>query len=125
MTQFANHGPALVLRVVALVIIGLATAAAIEMMNADRSAPYQTGSIARAAVLAQQRLNSLSRARARELNPLPDSLARGTFPPPDSIYHWSATVRPVRGEPEMYDVSVTVAGHGAAYKLASRVVETH
>ena len=112
-------------RVVALVINGLATAVAIAMMDADRSAPYRAGSIARAAVLAQKRLNSLSRAGARDLSPLPDSLARGTFPGPDTIYHWSATVRPVRGEPNMYDVSVTVAGHGVAYKLTSRVPETH
>ena len=115
----------LITRVIALAIIGLATAVALDMMGADRSAPYLTGSIARAAVLAQERLNSMSRAGARDLNPLPDSLARGTFSGPDTIYHWFATVRPVRGEPDMYDVTVTVAGHGAAYKLGSRISEIH
>ena len=53
------------------------------------------------------------------------SLARGTFPVPDTIYHWFATVLPVPGKPDMYDIPVTVAGHGVAYKLASRIPETH
>jgi hypothetical protein len=117
--------PTLLLRVVALVIIGLAAVAGLEMLDTDRRVPYRSGSVARAAALAQGRLTALTLAGARDLNPLPDSLARGTFSQPDTIYHWSATVRPVRGEPDMYDVTVTVAGHGAAYKLGAHVPETH
>ena len=112
MTRLDTRGLTLFPRIVALVILGLAAAAALEMMDADRPAPYQAGSIARAAALAQDRLTAL--------HPLPDSLARGTFPAPDTIYHWSAAVRPVKRKPDVYDVTVTVAGHGAAYKLETR-----
>ena len=108
-------------RVVALVILGLAAVAGLEMMDVDRPAPYRAGSVATAAALAQSRLTALTLAGARDLNPLPDSLARGTFPAPDTIYHWAAAVRPLKGEPDVYVVSVTVAGHGAAYKLETRI----
>jgi len=115
------RGLALFARVVVLAGLGLAAAAVLRPAGDDSPTPYQAGSIATAAVLAQGRLNILSRAGARDLNPLSDALARGTFPAPDTIYHWSAAVRPVKRKPDVYDVTVTVAGHGAAYKLETRL----
>ena len=120
MTGFDTRGLTLFPRVLALAIIGLAAIAWLELADTDRPAPYRAGSIDRAAALAQNRLTVLTLADARDLSALPDSLARGTFPAPDTIYHWSATVRSVRGAPGMYDVTVTVTGHGAAYKLETR-----
>jgi type II secretory pathway pseudopilin PulG len=40
--------------------------------------------------------------------PLPDTLAQGTFAVPFDDYHWTAAARPVRGEENLYHVVVTV-----------------
>ena len=39
---------------------------------------------------------------------------------PFADYRWSATVRPVLGEADLYDVAVAVAGPGTDYTVATR-----
>ena len=57
---------------------------------------------------------------ALDLSWLADSLVRGAFPEPFADYRWSATVRPVLGEADLYDVAVAVAGPGTDYTVATR-----
>ena len=51
---------------------------------------------------------------------LPDSLARGTFAKPFENYSWRATVKEVRGEPALVELTVRVEWAEGAYALTER-----
>ena len=106
--------------VVALLIIGLASAAALELFSAQLRAAARQPSLLTAAALAQDRMAALRFLPAEELRRLPDSLARGDFPAPFDGYRWSASAARSREE-SLVALRVEVAWSGGRYTLASAV----
>jgi type II secretory pathway pseudopilin PulG len=107
--------------VIALAIVGLAGIGALEAVGGELRAAERARDAYTAAALAQDRVAAVALVPTGNLNSLPDSVARGTFAPPLAAYHWSATVRPVLGEPDLYDVSIAVADDRTDYRIATRL----
>ena len=106
--------------VVALAIVGVAGVAALEAAGTEFRAAARAQAAYVGAALAADRLAAVTLARADELVPLADSLARGAFPPPFAEYTWAASVRAALGEPALYEVAIAVRGHDLDYTVATR-----
>ena len=106
--------------VVALAILGLAGVGALEAMGAELRAAHHARTATIEAALAQDRLAALALLPMADLQPLADSLARGTFPPPFADYHWNAAVRPVFGEADLYEITVDITGADARLLAVTR-----
>ena len=119
MPTTVRHGFVLVEAVVALLVIGLVAAAAVELLAADLRAARREPTLLTASALAQDRLAGLVLLDDEVLERLPDSLAAGRFPPPFADYAWRSTVRRARDE-KLYDVRVQVSWPSGSYALATR-----
>jgi prepilin-type N-terminal cleavage/methylation domain-containing protein len=113
-----RHGFVLLEAVVALLIIGLASAAALDLFATHLRAAARQPALLTAAALAQDRMTALRFLSAEELRRLPDSLARGEFPAPFAGYRWRAAATRSREE-SFYDLRVDVEWSAGRYTLAS------
>jgi hypothetical protein len=75
--------------------------------------------------LATSRLDWMALTTDVQLQSLPDSIARGTFPEPLNEYKWRTEVEPVAQESGLYDVQVSVlwkdGDKDVSYAIRSRV----
>ena len=120
MPRNVRHGFVLLEAVVALLVIGLVSAAALDLVSAHFRAAARQPALLTAAALAQDRMTALQFLPAEELGRLPDSLARGDFPAPFVGYRWSAVTSRAR-DGSLYDLRVDVEWGAGRYTLASVV----
>ena len=116
----ARRGFTLLEGVAALVVIGLASAAALGALGSELRTAGRVRHAAEAEALARQRLATLRLLPREALRRLPDSLARGAYSPPLDAYRWRATASAVRPEDDLYELRVDVTWAGGAYALATR-----
>jgi type II secretion system protein I len=121
MPRLDRRGFTLLEAVVALAILGLAGVAALEALGGEVRGAERARTASTAAALAQDRLAALSLLRRTDLDPLPDSLARGAFEPPLEKYRWTAKVQSVFGETDLYEARVEVVSDDARYDLTTRI----
>lgn len=118
-TPRVRHGFVLLEAVVALLVIGLAAAAGLELFAAQARAAAREQELVTAAALAQDRLAALRLVDAGELRRLPDSLAGGRFAPPFAIYRWRAESRRSPADTTLYDLRVEVHSNEGSFALAT------
>jgi prepilin-type N-terminal cleavage/methylation domain-containing protein len=121
MPKHGSRGFTLLEAVAALAILGLAGVAALEAIGGELRTADRARTAAIESALAQDRLAVLTLLPLRELQPLADSVAGGTFPGPFEDYEWTATVRPRFGERDLYDVTVEVFNQTTRYDIATRL----
>jgi prepilin-type N-terminal cleavage/methylation domain-containing protein len=121
MSSRGNRGFTILEAVVALAIVGLSGVAALEAVGGEIRAIERACEAYTSAVLAQDRLAAIAVVPPEALNPLPDSLARGTFAAPFTSYHWTATLRPVFGQRDIYELTVDVDSDRSAYGVVTRL----
>lgn len=121
MPRLDRRGFTLLEAVVALAILGLAGVATLEALGGEVRGADRARTASTAAALAQDRLATLSLLPRADLDPVPDSLARGEFQQPFRAYRWTASVQPVFGESDLYEARVEVASDAARYVLSTRI----
>jgi len=121
MSKLDRRGFTLLEAVVALAVLGLAGVAALEAMGGQLRAAERAKSATTAAALAQDRLATVALLLRSELDPVRDSIARGTFQPPFAQYRWRISIRPVLGEVDLYDVMVEVTSDAGRINVATRI----
>lgn len=111
--------------VVALAIVGLAGVAALATAGSELRAAGRARRAIEAAALADQSLSTVALLGVEDLDALPDSLARGSFPAPLDEYQWRMRSRAVPAQRDMYDVSVEILWpEGGSYTAATRLYRT-
>ena len=118
MSSLVRRGFVLLEAVVALLVIGLATAGALELFSAHLRAAARLPSLVTAAALAQDRMAAVRLLPPNEMRRLADSLARGEFAAPFADYRWRAAIVRQRGE-NLYDIRVDVYWRDGSYTLAT------
>ena len=121
MSGRADRGFTILEAVVALAIVGLAGVAALEAVGGEIRGIDRAREAYTTAALAQDRLATITVLPPEELNPLPDSLARGTFTQPFTDYRWTATLHPLFGERDIYELIVAIDSDRAHYTVATRL----
>ncbi len=106
--------------VIALAIIGAAVVGVLGAFVGDVRAAERARAALTVSTLARSRLARLEIATATELATLPDSLAHGAFDTPFAGFLWNATSRAVPGEPDLYDLRVSVSWDDGHSELRSR-----
>lgn len=119
-----NRGFTILEAVVALAIVGLSGVAALEAVAGETRGIERSREAYTLSALAQDRLAVVTILPTEDLNPLPDSLARGTFSEPFKDYRWTATLRPVLGHRDLYDMAVVVTGARSDYTVTARIYRT-
>lgn len=114
----SRRGIVLLEAIAALLVIGLTSAAALELFGAHLRAARRATSLVTAVALAQDRLTAISLTATERLSRLPDSLTRGQFPPPLDAYRWRASAERARNE-ALFQIAVTVTWDGGSYALAT------
>lgn len=114
----SRRGIVLLEAIAALLVIGLTSAAALELFGAHLRAASRASALVTAVALAQDRLTAVRLTDTERLLRLPDSLARGQFAPPLDAYRWHATVERARNE-ALFQIAVTVTWDGGSYVLAT------
>jgi len=121
MPRLGRRGFTLLEAVAALAILGIAGVAALESVGGELRAADRARTAVTVSALAQDRLAAITLLPTGELQPLTDSLARGSFPSPFRDYAWTASVRPLLGERNLYSVTVEVFNRTTRYALATRL----
>jgi general secretion pathway protein I len=121
MSSRADRGFTILEAVVALAIVGLAGVAALEAVGGEIRGIDRAREAYTTAALAQDRLATITVLPPEDLNPLPDSLARGTFAEPFKDYRWTATLHPLFGERDIYELIVAIDSDHAHYTVATRL----
>jgi len=121
----AEHGFTILEAVVALAVVGLAGVAALEAVAGEIRGIDRAREAYTTAALAQDRLAAITVLPPEDLNPLPDSLGRGAFAEPFTSYRWTATLRPLSGERDMYELAVAIDSDRAHYAVATRLYRPH
>ncbi len=116
-----SRGFTLLEAVVALAILGAVSAAALAAVSTELRTTERTTRAVAAAALSQNQLARLQLLPAQQLAALPDSLRSGTFVPPFADYRWSATTRNVRGEQDLYELTMLVEWDDGEFQLVSRL----
>jgi type II secretory pathway pseudopilin PulG len=118
MPNRVRQGFVLLEAVVALLVIGLATAGALELFSAHLRAAARQPALVTAAALAQDRMAAVRLLPPAEMRRLADSLARGQFAAPFAGYRWRASTSRARND-NLYDIRVDVSWAGGSYTLAT------
>ena len=114
----SRRGIVLLEAIAALLIIGLTSAAALELFGAHLRAARRASALVTAVALAQDRLTVIRLSDADRLARLPDSLARGQYAPPLDAYRWRASAERARDE-ALIRIGVTITWEGGSYSLAT------
>ena len=117
MSRSNERGFTLLEAVVALAIVGCAGVAALEAAGAEVRSAERAREAYHLAALAQDRLAAIAVAPARDLDLLPDSIARGTFPTPFEAYSWTISARRSLEEADVYRVQLEVRGSRSQYAV--------
>jgi prepilin-type N-terminal cleavage/methylation domain-containing protein len=107
--------------VVALTVLGLAGVATLEALGGEVRSAERARTATTAAALAEHRLATITLLPRSDLDLLPDSLSRGEFKTPFVGYRWTASVRSVLGEADLYEAQVNVSNAETQYALTTRV----
>ena len=121
MSSHTTRGFTILEAVVALAIVGLSGVAALEAVGGETRSIDRSREAYITSALAQDRLAAVTILPPEDLNPLPDSLARGTFPEPFRDYRWTVTFEPVPGQRDLYDIAVVVTGARSDYTVTARL----
>lgn len=121
MSRLDSRGFTLLESVFALMIVSLAAVAVLSTVGTELRTAERAQRGLEAAALAEHGLARIRLLAPHQLRPLADSLARGRFQPPFESYRWESTVRPVRGEDDLMDVSVRVEWGSGSYSLHGRL----
>lgn len=121
MPKLDSRGFTLLEAVAALAILGIAGVAALEAVGGELRTADRAQTAATVSALAQDRLAAITLLSLGDIQPLADSIARGAFPSPFRDYGWTASVRPLFGERDLYDVTVEVFSRTTRYALATRL----
>lgn len=119
MSNHVRHGFVLLEAVVALAVVALAAAAAVDLFAASARAATGVPDRAAAVALAQHRLATLRLLEPAQLRHLPDSLARGQFAAPFAGFRWRADATASRAA-DLYDLRVVVTWERGSYTLVTR-----
>lgn len=112
-----RRGISLFEAVVSIAIVGTTAVAALESVGAGMRAAEKARRATEAEALASSRLELLDLLTDRELQALPDSVAKGTFPAPLSEYSWETTSEALVDPPGVYDVRIDVKWDGGVYTI--------
>jgi prepilin-type N-terminal cleavage/methylation domain-containing protein len=107
--------------VVALVVLGMAGAAALSALASELRTAARVNEALPAVALARDRVSAIRLLSAEAVAHLPDSLGRGVFEPPFDTYRWEASARVVRDRPDLFDVNVTVEWDTGRYSIWTRL----
>lgn len=116
-----EHGFTLLEAVVAVLIMGLIGATALEGLSAELRTAERARAALNATALAQYRLASLHLLDHETLILVPDSLRQGVFEPPFEAYRWDADVEPSDEADGLFDLHVNVSWEAGSFQLQTRV----
>ena len=119
MSRAVRRGFVLLEAVVALAVVGLCAAAALELFASHLRAAGRIPQRLTAAALAQDRMTAVRLLEPRQLRHVPDSIASGQFPPPFASYRWRAAVTPSVAD-DLYDIRVEISWPDGAYTISAR-----
>ncbi|HLA90893.1 MAG TPA: type II secretion system protein [Gemmatimonadaceae bacterium] len=114
-----RRGISLFEAVVAVTIVSLTAVSALAAVGAEMKTAERARRALEVEALATHRLDFLALLNDRELQSLPDSVAKGKFDAPLDTYTWETTSRPVSTQAGVYEVRVTVSWNGGSYTLRS------
>jgi hypothetical protein len=116
----ARRGFVLLEAVIALLIVSTFASAALGALGGRLRTAGTVEQTLTARALAEDRFAAVELLPGIP-QPLPDTLARGVFAASFDEYRWTAAVRPVRGEENLYDVVVTIIWDDGNYALHGRL----
>ena len=113
----ARRGISLFEAVVAIAIVGMTSVAALESVGSGMRTAEKARRMTEAEALATSRMEMLDLLTDRELQALPDSVQKGTFPKPLDEYSWMTTSEPIAGESGLYAIRITVTWPTGTYVI--------
>lgn len=114
-----RRGISLLEAVVAVAIVGITSVSALESVGAGMRAAEKARRATEAEALATSRMDLLEMLTDRELQALPDSVQKGTFPGRLEEYTWTTTSEPVSDQAGVYFVRVKVEWPTGSYAIRS------
>jgi type II secretory pathway pseudopilin PulG len=116
-TRRRRSGISLLEAVAAVAIVGLTAVGALESVGGDMRTAEKAKRAAEAEALATSRLDFMDLLNDRELQALPDTVEKGTFPAPLHEYSWKTTSTPVAEQAGVYDVRITIDWPTGSYTV--------
>jgi type II secretory pathway pseudopilin PulG len=113
----ARAGVSLLEAVAAIAIVGLTAVSALESVGGDMRTAEKAKRAPEAEALATSRLDFMDLLSDRELQALPDTVEKGTFPKPLNEYTWKTTSNPVSDQAGVYDVRITIDWPTGSYTV--------
>ncbi len=113
----ARAGISLLEAVAAVAIVGLTAVSALESVGGDMRTAEKAKRATEAEALATSRLDFMDLLNDRELQALPDTVEKGTFPTPLNQYTWKTTSTPVSEQAGVYDVRITIEWPTGSYSV--------
>ena len=113
----ARRGISLFEAVVAIAIVGMTSVAALESVGSGMRTAEKARRMTEAEALATSRMEMLDLLTDRELQALPDSVQKGTFPKPLDEYSWTTTSESIAGESGLYAIRITVTWPTGTYVI--------
>lgn len=117
----ARSGISLLEAVVAVAIVGMTAVGALESVGSGMRTAEKSKRALEAEALASSRLEFMDLMSERELQSLPDSVAKGTFPKPLDEYTWTTTSSPLDEQAGVFDVRVTVTWPTGSYGVKTYI----
>lgn len=115
----ARRGVSLLEAVAAIAIVGMTSVGALEAVGGDMRTAERAQRAIVVEELATSRLEFLDLLADRELQALPDSVEKGTFPKPLDEYSWKTTSAPVSNQAGVYAVRITIDWPAGSYTVRS------
>jgi type II secretory pathway pseudopilin PulG len=103
--------------VAAIAIVGLTAVSALESVGGNMRTAEKAKRAMEAEALATSRLDFMELMNDRELQALPDTVEKGTFPVPLNEYSWKTTSTPVSEQAGVYDIRITVNWSTGSYTV--------
>jgi len=116
-----RHAFVLLEAIVAMTIVGLVSVSVLAMLGTQLRAAGRTRSLLEARALADDRMATLRMLPRNELIDLDDSLRSGRFPVPFERFEWQMESKTIRGENNLFALSVRVRWTDGTYSLDGRV----
>ena len=115
--MICRKGVSLLEAVVAVTIVGMTSVGALEAVGSDMRTAERSRRAIEVETLAASRLQFMNLLTDQELQSLPDSVQKGTFPAPLDEYSWKTTSAPLSDQAGIYDVRVTVLWAAGSYPV--------